>query len=311
MDDTFSAADFTPTESSDAPVAEATAPVDSAQPDAATTPPAETTESVSTEPAKTGPIPFDVHKTALENARTKAVEEWKQRYGWAEQVSQQEFQQIAQMAQKASADPIAYLQDFIKDLQTHPTYGAQLKSLAAKALSQRSQGPDMTPLQVQMEDGRTVPLYSADQIAALKSQWLSEAKQEFQPFTQTLEQLQTEKAAAAQERAVAQYVQTTHADVATWPGMEDKASQVKVAEYLSRMDIDDDPRAVTLALNEAYRKVILPTLQQAERRTVLSNIHQQANANTVNPAHTSTRAPKTLDEMSTREALEYYASQQG
>lgn len=263
----------------------------------ATVPPA-TEATDGTTPAP-GEPPKERWADILENARTKAREEadaqWAQ-HAWAKQVSQQEFQQIADMARKASTEPIAYLQDFIKELQTHPTYGPQLKSLAAKALSQRNQpqGPDLTPLQVQMEDGRTVPLYSADQIAALQEQWMAKVKQEFQPVTETIESYKAREAAAQKAQQVAQYVETTTADVQTWPGMDDAETRKAVAEELARAKVsDDDPREISLALNAAYRKVVLPKLASKSESTVLDNLRRKAAASTsVNPGSAAPTSPR-------------------
>lgn len=268
--------------------------------DATVPPVAESTDGVT--PAQ-GEPPKERWADILENARTKAREEERAQYAqveWAKSVSPQEFQQIADMARKASTEPIAYLQDFIKELQTHPTYGPQLKSLAAKALSQRQpQGPDLTPLQVQMEDGRTVPLYSADQIAALKSQWLAEAEQKFQPYTKTLEDLQAERANAQKAQEQERFVSTTYADLVTWPGMDDQANRKAVAEELARNVKTDDPRDISLALNAAYRKVVLPTLASKSESSVLENLQRKAAAATsINPGSAASTSPRPVKSFS-------------
>lgn len=269
----------------------------------ATVPPA-ATGSESATPA-TGEPPKDRWHDILENARTKTRQEveaeWKQ-YEWAKQVNQEEFTKIAELARKASADPIAYLTDYIKELQAHPTYSQQLKSLAARALSQRTQaqGPDLTPIQVQLENGQTVGLYTAEQIAALQQQWLAQAEQKFQPFTQSVEQMQAERAAYAKQQEISQYVETTHADVVTWPGMDDKANQVAVAEELKRMRInDDDPREVSLALNAAWRKVVAPKLSSKGESQLLDTLQRKAAASTsVNPGSTSATSPRAITKFS-------------
>lgn len=155
-------------------------------------------------------------KSELENS----LKEWQQ-YEWAKQVNQHDLSEAIRIAQLAKSDPITYLQDFIKELQAHQTYGPQLKSLAARALSQRTQSaePQLETIPVDLGDGRIVNLPTADSVqkreAWLKSQWLTEAEQKFQPFTQTLEQMQAERAAAQQAEAVSRYVETTHADALT------------------------------------------------------------------------------------------------
>src|SRR4051812_6347539 len=122
--------------SASAPSSEST-PADSASA-AATEPPAADASDNGTAPAA-GEPPKERWNDILANARTKAAEEALAPYSWAKQVDQQEFARVIEMSRKASADPIGYMQDFIKELQAHPEYSAQLRSLAAKALAQRSQ----------------------------------------------------------------------------------------------------------------------------------------------------------------------------
>jgi hypothetical protein len=296
---TFAEAFAADASSASSPVSESAAAPSGA--DTTALPADQTTDGVT--PAQ-GEPPKERWADILENARTKAREEERAQYAqveWAKSVSQQEFQQIADMARKASTEPIAYLQDFIKELQTHPTYGPQLKSLAAKALSQRTapQGPDLTPLQVQMEDGRTVPLYSADQIAALKSQWLAEAEQKFQPYTKTLEDLQAERVHAQKAQEQERFVSTTYADLVTWPGMDDQANRKAVAEELARNVKTDDPRDISLALNAAYRKVVLPKLASKSESSVLENLQRKAAAATsINPGSAASTSPRPVKSFS-------------
>jgi hypothetical protein len=212
-------------------------------------------------------------------------------YAWAKSVDQQEFSRVVELARKASTDPIGYMQDFIQELQGHPQYGAQLRSLAAKALAQRSQQAapvDAEPqpdLPIQLEDGRVVHLYSAEQQAKreafLQKQWMQGVQQELQPLKQTHEQMQAQRAAEAKQHEVTQYVSATYEDVQTWPGMDQDANRKAVAEELARATVNsDDPREVSLALNAAYRKVVLPQLSKRAEAKLLDNLQQKATAST-------------------------------
>jgi predicted mannosyl-3-phosphoglycerate phosphatase (HAD superfamily) len=149
---------------------------------------------------------------------------------------------------------------------------------------------------VQLEDGTVVemPRNPAEWLAAQKQQWLQEAEQKFQPFTKTVEQLQAERAEMARQQQITQYVSTTEADVKTWPGMDDAENRKAVAEELSRMNVpDDDPREVSLALNAAYRKVMLPKLQSKSESALLENLQRKAAAsNTVNPGSAASSSPR-------------------
>lgn len=325
MDETFTAADFASAEASlggspsepTAAEGESAAPVDSAaQPGEATTQPAAATDQPSTEPDDNTPGPrLKDHQRILENARTKAVEEWKQKYGWAEQVNPADVQEAVRIAQLAQRDPIAYLQEFVKELQSHATYGPQLKSLAARALAQRGQVADQEPeFMVPQADGSIAfdPQAFGQWKQWQQRQLLTQLKQEFQPVTKTIETLQAERAALEQQQQIEHFTTTTYADMATWPGMDDKANQAAVGEYLKGLNLtSNDPREVQLLANQAYRAVVLPKLHTAERRAVLTDIKQQASAGTVNPSRPTTTPPKKWDEMSTAEALRHAMSQAG
>lgn len=253
-----------------------------------------------------GPIPFDRHKAALENARAKAIEEWDQQYGWAKQVQPQEFQQIQQIARHfAGGDVLTGIQSLLAEARKDPAVDAQLRSFHARALAAaRGQQPaqaEQEPqpdLPIQLEDGRVVHLYSAEQQAKreafLQKQWLSQVKQEFQPVTETVEAYKAREAALAKQQEIAQYVESTHADVVTWPGMDDKANQVAVAEELKRMRVnEDDPREVSLALNAAWRKVVAPKLSAKGESTLLENLQRKAAASTsINPGSAASTTPR-------------------
>ena len=220
-------------------------------------------------------------------------------YAWAKQVNQQDVQEAVRIAQLARNNPIEYLQEFVKDLQTHPTYGAQLKSLAAKALAQRSNPqaqapPDLNPIALSLEDGRTFSAYSAEQVQALVEKAVAQVEQKFAPVVKTHEQLQADQQAAAQKAQIDHYVTTTYGDIQTWPGMDDKANQVAVANYLRDLKLEsDDPREVEILANRAYRTVVLPKLSNKAQSQLLDTLKTKAAASSsVNPGSAGASAPR-------------------
>ena len=101
----------------------ATTPETPAQPEAATTQPAESTETqapVNPSVDAKGPIPFDVHKTALENARTKAVAEYKEKFGWAEQVDRALYEETAQIGHLYRSDKPAFFRQLLSEAAANP-----------------------------------------------------------------------------------------------------------------------------------------------------------------------------------------------
>ncbi len=283
---------------------------------AATTQPADPAAATPTthgvDPSKTGPIPFDVHTTAIKNARTKGAEEaraqWEQQYGWATQVTPQEFEQIRSMTRHfASGDVEAGLRSLGEQLRKDPAVEAQLRSYHARELarSRQVQPPAETQMvQVQLEDGTVVALPRDPQawLAHQQQQWEAGLDQKLQPLRQTHEELQAARQAQAQQFAVDHFVSTTYADVQTWPGMDSAEARATVANALAQARIDPaDPREVQIALNAAYRTHIVPTLTTASRQAALHDATLKAHVNTVSPSRQTTGAPKSEKDMSWQE----------
>jgi hypothetical protein len=329
-DDTFSGADLTSAMSASSGEETPPAAVDTAAP-VSDAPPADATAlegTATTAPAEvsatsrsttpTGPIPFDVHKTALDNARTKAVAEYQQKYGWAEQVKPEEFQQIQRFASHfQSGDPVEGLRSLIAEIRKDPAADAAIRSMHARELAalrghgvqpQAEQEPQ-PDLPIQLEDGRVVHLYSAEQQAKreafLQKSWMQGVEQKLQPLQQTHDRLTAERESLHRERQVEQFVTTTYADMQTWPGMEDKATQVEVAKAIEAMSLtSEDPREVMLIANKAYRSVVLPKLQASKGQTVLHTTNAKLDAGSIgNPANTTVNAPTPLKDLSWGDAL--------
>lgn len=330
----FTGADFAPAAEpaagggTDAPVAT------SAQPEGATTPPADTatstqqtvTPAVQTPSTPQGPIPFDVHHKALENARTKAVEEYRARVGWAEQISQQEYQQIRGLSQRLHTDPIAAISELIGELNQNPTHAQALRSMAARALSAaRGQGEPALPepdLAVTDAQGNVISrAYSAESQAKrdewLISQVLAKVDERYAPVVKTHAEVAAEREQFRREAIATQWKDGFQQEMSQYPGFAEHKAAIgqEVARMLQQFD-PNDPRteeqpfleALTL---RAYNRVVVPKLQTAERQTVLRDLHHQANAGSVNPARTGVPAQKTFEEMSIAEALEYESKRLG
>lgn len=302
------------------PVAVSTPVVDG---DAATTAPPVDVEAIFTgdtsKAAKApGPIPFDAHKTALDNARTKALAEYKEKYGWAEQVDQAAVKRAVEIAQQSTQDPIGFLTSYLKDLQQHPVYSAHLQQLARQALEHQRAGVTEEPkadLEYQMPNGQTVALYSAGQQAKreawLQQQILQQAQQSIAPVFQTVQTLQQQAATAQHQAEVAHFVDAKSKEVLTWAGMDDPDNRKAVADALQAAQIDpNDDVQVSLATEAAWRQIVVPKLLSGSRQAVLHDIHQQATAGrTVQPGQASTKPAKSMEDMTTAEALRYAATQ--
>lgn len=227
-------------------------------------------------------------------AERNAVKQWKEQYAWAESVNRAQLEQAVSLAQRYTGDRIGFLQELAKEVQDHPEDGPKLRSLAARTLAAARQqpaqpsGPDLSSISIDLGNGQTIAL------SDLKKEWLAEVRQEFAPVSRTIEQITKEKEQTQREQQIASFSTSTFEDVKTWPGMDSPENLKLVGEALKAMTIDgDDPREVALALNAAYRKVILPTLGSKAQSKLLDNLQQKAAAsNSVNPGAAASSAPK-------------------
>ena len=270
-------------------------------------PPAEPSsgEVTSTQP---GVPPEGRWPSILDNARREAAaraeEAWKP-YEWAKQVDQNQFNEMVGWYQRANADPVTFAQELIQSLQQHPVHGQALRSLAAKALSSgRGQEEPQPDLPLQLEDGRTVHLYSAQQLAKreawLRSQITQQLHTEMQPF-KAMQKAQEQQAAAD---AATSFATTLTGNLGKLPGFNEHKADI--AKWIANARLESDhPAEVRAAALEAYTAIVVPKLSTSVRQGVLTDLQHKAGAATVNPSHARTSAPKTMDEMSVSEALSY------
>ncbi|HMJ58299.1 MAG TPA: hypothetical protein VK467_04135 [Gemmatimonadales bacterium] len=244
----------------------------------------------------------------LENARreaaAKAEEAWKP-YEWAKQVPQQQFDEMVGWYQRANADPVQFAQELIQSLQQHPVHGQALRSLAARALSSgRGQAEEPQPdLPLELADGRVVPVYSAAQ-QAKREAWLQQrAEQAFEAKLQPFREMQSQAEERARGEAATQFATTLTGSLTKLPGFTEHKAEI--AQWIAKARLESDhPAEVRAAALEAYTAIVVPKLSSTVRQGVLTDLHHKAGASTVNPAQTGTAAPKSLADMTTKEALE-------
>lgn len=139
-----------------------------------------------------GPIPFDVHHTALANARTKAIEardqQWQEKAGWVLALPQNQQEAAPQLVRDFYTNPAMFIANVYSTLANHPQWGPQLRAFIGQGngnghapVSDEPQ-PDVEII-VNPQTGQTVRSYSADQ-QAKREAWLS--KQYDQRFEQRL-----------------------------------------------------------------------------------------------------------------------------
>lgn len=267
-------------------------------PVAATAPPSESDPAVSTDPVSTGPIPFERHKAALENARAKArdeaLNEWREQHGWAEQVSREQLESWSETAAQMSADPVGFLQRFSTELQNHPVYGPQLKSYAARTLGQRqaAQQDDIEPqADLQTDDG--TPVYSAKRLAEREAWRERQLEKKFSerlaPLQETHAQVQEARQRELIDHASGQFAQQQLSAIKALPHYAEHAAEIK-AEF-AKMPQPEHPMGFAVQLRDAYLKVVMPRVSERERSKVLTEMQTKAGASTASPGRPSTMAP--------------------
>jgi hypothetical protein len=259
-------------------------------------------------PGSQGPIPFDVHHTALQNARAKerdaALSEWRQQHGWAEHVDRASVERMAQVAQLYQQDRPGYIRQILAEAVQDPTLAPLVRSEAARLLGQRQAAPvDLSPdIPVLDEQGRVVAQsYSADRLKQVLQAEIAKALGEkVDPLLQERQERQTREQQAADQRAMETEVQRVFDTVSQLPHYADHEAAIaaRMAQFPKEV-------SATEAALLAYVHVVIPHLGATERKAVLASLSTNAAGGTVNPSGaTVAQTPKFK---SHREALAYYA----
>ena len=252
---------------------------------------------------KKGPIPFDVHSTALTNARAKereaALAEWRQQYGWAEQIDQSTLNSALEFYRgfnDPAGDPIALVQQLIDRVSTHPEHGARLRSLAAKQLAAargQAQPSDEQPqpdVAITDADGRVVGhTYSSEGLAKrdawLERQMLAKLRTELEPVTQTVQEVAKERAHLQAEAQAKAWGDTFGKDIDTMPLMDPTAHKENrqavgrlVKQWCDALPVEqaNNPQVLEVLTTRAWRQLVLPKLQQTEHAQTVASLKQKA-----------------------------------
>lgn len=291
----------------------ASTPTDSqAQPEAATTQPAETTDAQATlNPSTDKAPPQETWPKILENARTKAkaeaTAEFDRDHGWAKSIPRETIQEWSGIASLMASDPAQFLEKYFAEAATHPTFGPHVKSWAAKNLAARTPKADAMPapdVQIVGADGQVTGMaYSDKQQVAFadwqKRQVLAEVGKELAPYKQEREQRladEKQRAAEAEQTKLAKQ-QDTIADqtVAKIDRILDK-NVALYAHVQALIDAGADPIDAALEVREKH---IAPQLEGNAQKKVLDTLQTKAAAQGMNPAAASpatSRRPKSFND---------------
>jgi hypothetical protein len=246
----------------------------------------------------TGPIPFTVHKTALENARTK------ERESVLAQV-QSELAPILPVMQAITRDvqtgSVEGLRQLLKEYGQNPATQAAFRAEMGRALSQM-RGPkpaveDVEPeADLQTADGALV--YSAAQQAKreqwLTRQWDARMQKELQPLKQTHQDAQKAKESAQKLEAVKASAIEAYTEWAEQPHFKENVKAIQ-AEQHRLWETGMKPEK---ALRQAYLTVlnrdVIPKLQSNQHQSLVQQAAAKVRASTDNPAASAPAQPRRI-----------------
>lgn len=274
----------------------------------ASSPPSPATEvPAGTEPTSTpGPdrSPYvDRARFDQINERMKAAETFRQQHAWAETVDRAAIAEAQRIGQQYQQDKHGFIRELLTDAMNDASLAPLVRSEAARLLGTRAQpaGPppvDLTPIQIQLENGQVVPLYNADQLQALKKEWMEEARTEFAPAMQTAKQLEAATAHYQRQMQADGFAKAFYGDLSKLPGFAEHRDVIR--QHLATAKLDTDhPAEVRAAVFAIYNREVVPKLLAGRDSQVLDALQQKAAAATsVNPGRAGAASPRAVTKFS-------------
>ncbi len=242
----------------------------------------------------------------------KAAEEFKEKYGWANQFE---------------TDPYTFVDAWVDQLAAHPQYQPQILAKAARLLQSRRGTMASAPTPVAEEPQPDVPIadaagnvtgytYSASQQKKWQ-EWNWNAKQSaLDERLKPLEDLrsmvdQAREHATAQQHA-AQYATTTLAELRQDPYFTQHEAKVKAA-LMAHPEWGDDVKGAYL---HVLRTEVFPTIGTSAEAAVRTQALTQAAGASIHPGQTAPAAglpPRTATESDSqflKRAVRYYDAHQ-
>lgn len=319
-DDTFSGSDFESAASATASPATGTAETvqpssdPTAQPAASATPETAATGQAAAAPTVSettkGPIPFEVHHTALANARQKAIDEYRQQHGWAETVDRAAVEEFARLGELYQRDRPAYIRQILAEAQTDPELAPIVRSIAGGVLGARTPQPPSFEPDIPVYDDRgqlVAQTFSAQKVQDLVKHAVAEALgKEVTPIKERFAEADRRQAHREQLQQLDAEADRVTAVVSKLPHF--KEHEPAIAEAIGQMPEGIDYREAGLL---AYINVVLPQLSTTERKKVLADLNQKPGASTVSPSGGTTAVPKADAEKDWTELLAEEAARLG
>ncbi len=251
--------------------------------------PQETDAPVVLPDGKEGPIPFTVHKTALDNARLKAAQETETRLT---QQWQQDVQPVLSaakaIAQDVTTGSIDGLRQLLNEYAAHPQLGPQLQSMLAS--QQRPAAPPQTDDQEPQPDYdyNGTPFFSAPQLQKWQ-QWHARQtdariQQQLQPLQQSHQQTQLKQKVDEMRHTALSNAQAQYAELAADPDFVEH--QALVSERMQTHGW-----GVERAWQQVYKDVVVPKKVGQQQSQWVRQAVKQSTGSTVDPAANAPAQP--------------------
>lgn len=280
---------------------------DSASADA-TVPPASETPTDGSSPQQ-GEPPRERWDAILSNAREKAAAEARQQleqqYAWANDPQQRAaFDQAVKLGQLYSQDRAGYVRQMLAEAMTDPTLAPAIRSEAGRLLREgrvpQAEQEPQPDLPIQLEDGRVVRLYSAEQ-QAKREAWVQQRmaeqlEQKFAPAMQTAQQFQALQQRAQQAQEAQIFATSFGQELSSLPHFNDLKAEIR--DQLAKTHLaSDHPAEVKAAALRIYTHLlsekVLPGLSQKAETQLLDKLQQKAAASSsVNPGSAAPATPR-------------------
>lgn len=246
--------------------------------------------------ATKGPVPFEVHDTAMKNARTKGAQEaeakFRQQFGDPTSLAE-----ITTWARRAATDRVGFLRDVINEALADPQLGPQVMSLAGTTLRGQKQpqqpaaAAEAPSVFTKGQDGQWYydPSKQDARDQWLRDQFLAEVDGRVNPLEQAHQTQQERELAFERQRQQAAWRDRTLTDVKALPFFTDHEKDIKAA-YAAMPPTSGHPAEEAQALYKAYIQVVGAKRDALAQEKVLANLKRQAGASTLNPAATGAPA---------------------
>ncbi len=245
------------------------------------------------------------------NGKYNELKQWKEQHGWVEGVDRSVIDQAVQIGQRYQQDPMGYARQLLSEIAADPQHGPALRSELARMLGTRQQqaapmpaAVDLNPIPVQLEDGRTVPLFSADQARAMVEQELGKLRQEFEPALQTTQELKQREAHAAQVAEADRVAGDFLADIRKFPDFKALEPEIKqrLRTYQFRSANPEEVQAATyrifLELSAQRKTADIAKAQSSQLDSLRRQAAASVSPNPGSAAATTVKSPKSFSDPS-------------